>query len=68
MKANDALLEEVMAEPTVGPQQRRSTRQVRVGNVTIGSNAPIVVQSMTNTAFVFLPQVASIAFPASLAF
>ncbi|MDD2408371.1 MAG: flavodoxin-dependent (E)-4-hydroxy-3-methylbut-2-enyl-diphosphate synthase, partial [Tepidiphilus sp.] len=50
MKANDALLEEVMAEPTVGPQQRRSTRQVRVGNVTIGSNAPIVVQSMTNTA------------------
>lgn len=50
MKANDALLEEVMAEPTVGPQQRRSTRQVRVGNVTIGSSAPVVVQSMTNTA------------------
>ena len=28
---------------------RRSTRQVRIGNVLVGSGAPIVVQSMTNT-------------------
>ena len=28
---------------------RRVTRQVRVGGVTIGSDAPVVVQSMTNT-------------------
>ena len=28
---------------------RRKTRQIRVGNVAIGSDAPIVVQSMTNT-------------------
>ncbi|MFZ0107736.1 MAG: flavodoxin-dependent (E)-4-hydroxy-3-methylbut-2-enyl-diphosphate synthase, partial [Thiobacillus sp.] len=28
---------------------RRTTRQVRVGNVLVGSDAPIVVQSMTNT-------------------
>ena len=28
---------------------RRSTRQVRVGNIVIGGSAPIVVQSMTNT-------------------
>jgi (E)-4-hydroxy-3-methylbut-2-enyl-diphosphate synthase len=28
---------------------RRPTRQVRVGHVIVGSNAPVVVQSMTNT-------------------
>ena len=28
---------------------RRQTRQVRVGNVLIGAEAPVVVQSMTNT-------------------
>ncbi len=28
---------------------RRQTRQVRVGHVLIGSDAPVVVQSMTNT-------------------
>ena len=28
---------------------RRSSREVRVGNVIIGGNNPIVVQSMTNT-------------------
>jgi len=28
---------------------RRKTRQIRVGNVAIGGDAPIVVQSMTNT-------------------
>ena len=28
---------------------RRATRQVRIGSVQIGGDAPIVVQSMTNT-------------------
>ena len=28
---------------------RRLSRQVRVGHVLIGSDAPVVVQSMTNT-------------------
>jgi len=32
-----------------GPQGRRSTTQVMVGNVAVGGGAPIVVQSMTNT-------------------
>ena len=30
-------------------QQRRKTRQISIGNVKIGSDAPISVQSMTNT-------------------
>jgi (E)-4-hydroxy-3-methylbut-2-enyl-diphosphate synthase len=30
-------------------QKRRVTRQISIGNVKIGSNAPICVQSMTNT-------------------
>jgi (E)-4-hydroxy-3-methylbut-2-enyl-diphosphate synthase len=30
-------------------QQRRQTRQISIGNVKVGSNAPISVQSMTNT-------------------
>jgi len=33
----------------MGPWPRRQTRQVPVGRVRIGSDAPIVVQSMTNT-------------------
>ncbi|MDG6348465.1 flavodoxin-dependent (E)-4-hydroxy-3-methylbut-2-enyl-diphosphate synthase [Luteimonas sp. 8-5] len=32
-----------------GPAARRRTRQVRVGNVLVGGDAPVVVQSMTNT-------------------
>ncbi|MCK9984809.1 MAG: (E)-4-hydroxy-3-methylbut-2-enyl-diphosphate synthase [Azoarcus sp.] len=32
-----------------GPLPRHRTRQVRVGRVLIGSDAPVVVQSMTNT-------------------
>jgi (E)-4-hydroxy-3-methylbut-2-enyl-diphosphate synthase len=32
-----------------GPAARRHSRQVRVGQVAIGGDAPIVVQSMTNT-------------------
>ncbi len=31
------------------PIRRRSTRQIRVGRVLVGGNAPITVQSMTNT-------------------
>ena len=29
--------------------KRRKTRKIKVGNVEIGGNAPITVQSMTNT-------------------
>lgn len=37
------------AEPVFGPAPRRNTRQVRVGGVAVGGDAPVVVQSMTNT-------------------
>src|SRR6478752_9200812 len=37
------------AEPTFGPMARRATRQVLVGGVAVGGQAPVVVQSMTNT-------------------
>ncbi|HET7655422.1 MAG TPA: flavodoxin-dependent (E)-4-hydroxy-3-methylbut-2-enyl-diphosphate synthase, partial [Luteimonas sp.] len=32
-----------------GPAARRPTREVRVGSVRVGGDAPVVVQSMTNT-------------------
>ena len=32
-----------------GPAQRRESCKVMVGGVAVGGNAPIVVQSMTNT-------------------
>ncbi len=32
-----------------GPEQRRVTRQVVIGEVRVGGDAPVVVQSMTNT-------------------
>lgn len=35
--------------PSFGPAPRRITRQVRIGNVVVGGDAPVVVQSMTNT-------------------
>jgi len=35
--------------PEYGAAPRRKSRQVRVGHVAIGGEAPIVVQSMTNT-------------------
>ncbi len=35
--------------PPYGPVPRRTSRAVQVGSVVIGGNAPIVVQSMTNT-------------------
>lgn len=37
------------ALPAYGPQPRRATRQVRIGGVAVGGDAPVVVQSMTNT-------------------
>jgi len=37
------------AAPTFGPAPRRITRQVRIGKVAVGGDAPVVVQSMTNT-------------------
>jgi len=38
-----------LSEWAFGPAPRRSTRQVRIGNVLVGGDAPVVVQSMTNT-------------------
>ena len=35
--------------PRFGPAPRRATRQVRIGGVLVGGDAPVVVQSMTNT-------------------
>lgn len=35
--------------PIFGPAPRRSTRQVHVGGIAVGGDAPVVVQSMTNT-------------------
>ena len=35
--------------PPHGPRHRHVTVPVKVGNVTVGGGAPIVVQSMTNT-------------------
>src|SRR6202161_4923688 len=32
-----------------GPAERHKTVAVKVGNVTVGGDAPVVVQSMTNT-------------------
>ena len=38
-----------LEEWAFGPAPRRATRQVRVGGVLVGGDAPVVVQSMTNT-------------------
>jgi (E)-4-hydroxy-3-methylbut-2-enyl-diphosphate synthase len=35
--------------PRFGPAPRRPTRQVEIGGVRVGGDAPVVVQSMTNT-------------------
>ncbi|MDJ0877211.1 MAG: flavodoxin-dependent (E)-4-hydroxy-3-methylbut-2-enyl-diphosphate synthase, partial [Halieaceae bacterium] len=34
---------------TESPIKRRKSRQIHVGNVAVGGDAPISVQSMTNT-------------------
>lgn len=39
----------MMTDPNPGSISRRPTRSVKVAGVTIGSAAPVVVQSMTNT-------------------
>ncbi len=36
-------------DEAIGPAARRAARAVRVGKVTMGGDAPVVVQSMTNT-------------------
>ena len=41
--------EKVPQNDVAGPNPRRKTTQVMVGNVAVGGGAPIVVQSMTNT-------------------
>ncbi|MSP81761.1 MAG: flavodoxin-dependent (E)-4-hydroxy-3-methylbut-2-enyl-diphosphate synthase [Alphaproteobacteria bacterium] len=38
-----------MSQHNVGPAPRRRSRPVKVGKVTVGGDAPISVQSMTNT-------------------
>ncbi|MEO6137582.1 MAG: flavodoxin-dependent (E)-4-hydroxy-3-methylbut-2-enyl-diphosphate synthase [Luteimonas sp.] len=38
-----------------GPAARRITRQVRIGNVRVGGDAPVAVQSMTNTDTADIP-------------
>jgi len=42
-------LSEPTTLPAFGAAPRRGTRQVHIGGVAVGGNAPIVVQSMTNT-------------------
>ncbi|WP_414635663.1 flavodoxin-dependent (E)-4-hydroxy-3-methylbut-2-enyl-diphosphate synthase [Aromatoleum sp.] len=39
----------LISEGLAGPLPRRNSRSVRVGRVLVGSDAPVVVQSMTNT-------------------
>src|SRR5246127_1996287 len=43
-------LEKPLQNDVAGPRPRHQTTQVKVGNVAVGGGAPIVVQSMTNTA------------------
>src|SRR5690554_6528441 len=51
MSAQPLPLPPCHADPAAsfGPLPRRHTQQVRVGGVTLGGQAPVVVQSMTNT-------------------
>src|SRR5688500_13050689 len=44
-----------LSEWAFGPAPRRATRQVRIGNVLVGGDAPVVVQSMTNTDTADIP-------------
>ena len=39
----------IIAATTAAPMPRHKTVAVRVGKVTVGGGAPVVVQSMTNT-------------------
>ncbi len=38
-----------LSDWSFGPAPRRATRQVKIGQVAVGGDAPVVVQSMTNT-------------------
>ena len=49
MSAQPLPCQSEVAAPIFGPASRRVTRQVRVGGVAVGGDAPVVVQSMTNT-------------------
>src|SRR3954452_22706270 len=42
-------LENTIDSDIAGPAPRHHTTKVKVGDVTVGGGAPIVVQSMTNT-------------------
>lgn len=46
---HDAAVTQTLQEWSFGPAARKQTRQVIVGGVTVGGDAPVVVQSMTNT-------------------
>ncbi|MFD2185108.1 flavodoxin-dependent (E)-4-hydroxy-3-methylbut-2-enyl-diphosphate synthase [Rhodoplanes azumiensis] len=46
---SDPALSQSAVSELAGPAPRRETVGVKVGNVTVGGGAPIVVQSMTNT-------------------
>src|SRR5688572_9791769 len=46
--AHDTLVQP-LSDWAFGPASRRATRQVRIGGVAVGGDAPVVVQSMTNT-------------------
>ena len=45
MKMNDSAVNSAFG----GPASRRKTRSVTVGQVRLGGDAPVVIQSMTNT-------------------
>ena len=49
MSAHPLPCQSEAAAPIFGPAPRRSTRQVRIGGIAVGGDAPVVVQSMTNT-------------------
>jgi len=46
---HDPTLVRTLSDWGFGPAPRRTTRQVRIGNVHVGGDAPVAVQSMTNT-------------------
>ncbi|TKS54165.1 flavodoxin-dependent (E)-4-hydroxy-3-methylbut-2-enyl-diphosphate synthase [Luteimonas yindakuii] len=49
MSAQPQPLPSLAVTDRFGPAPRRVTRQVRIGQVAVGGDAPVVVQSMTNT-------------------
>ncbi len=49
MSAQSMPCQSEAAAPIFGPAPRRATRQVRIGGIAVGGDAPVVVQSMTNT-------------------